>query len=315
MNPYQRIIKDGVVIQEGQMDTPTKFKQLTDGVDLKGKLVLDIGCNLGMMCHLAKEAGALYAKGIDINRDYIKEAREVFPTIEFECTKFIAGNFDIIIASAMLHYINDLDKFFKQLARCGKKVLCDVWLNDSPDNIFLLTHRDIYIPSRSAFLHIVGKHFKKIKEKGLALTPDGSKRYIFHLSKPKSTRPEAVLIYGDGLTGKTTLAMTYFGYQFLGTDGISTNWRFENKENLESIAWFTKIVRGQIYQEYIDYHLKWFDGWIKNVKNLDIVIEGYDLVYEDLRGEIIKRLIDWDVKEIKLEVGYNSPLPIQRSGA
>ena len=310
MNPYQRIIKDGEVIQEGQMDTPAKFAQLVQGIDFAGKHVLDIGCNLGMMCQLARDVGASYVKGIDIDRDYIKGAREVFPTIEFECTEDIAGDFDIIICSAMLHYVKDLDKFFSQLARCGKVILLDVWLDDSQVPCFTLTHRDIFIPSRAAFYHIAGKYFNKIEEKGEALSPDESKRYIFHLSEPKPSKPQAILIYGDGNTGKTTLAMTYFGYKYLGTDHIFRTWKYDHWNLIPSVAWFGKVIRGEFYQEYIAHYINHMKVWLKEAKNRDIVLEGYDLLNEDLRQEILNLLGDWQIKEIRLEDGYNSPATV-----
>ncbi|MBE3141819.1 MAG: class I SAM-dependent methyltransferase, partial [Thermoplasmata archaeon] len=194
MSPYQRIIKDGEIIQEGEMDTPTKFAQLTQGIDLAGKTVLDVGCNTGMMCYLAAQQGANVI-GFDINRDYIKQAKELFPTLDFQCVpaEEIYGNYDIIIASAMLHYVN-LEKVLAQFSRCSKQVLCDVWLHESQVPIFALTQRDIYIPSMSAFYNIASKYFETIEEKGMALSPDDSRRFIFHLSNPKSNPAKAVLI-------------------------------------------------------------------------------------------------------------------------
>src|SRR3990167_4908494 len=120
LNPYQKIIKDGVEIQAGDMDTPLKFQHLIRGVDLKGKRILDAGCNLGMMCQLAMEHGAVDALGIDINLDYIEQARGLFPGLRFLClpVEQLYGSYDIIIASALLHYVKDLDAVLKTFARC-----------------------------------------------------------------------------------------------------------------------------------------------------------------------------------------------------
>lgn len=185
------------------MDTPTKFQRLTQDALLEHKRVLDVGCNLGMMCFLALEQGADVI-GIDQNRDYIEQARFLFPDIEFRCLRAedVFGNYDIIIASSLFHYIRDWDGVLNQFARCSKQVLCDVWLNDSPEPIFTLSHRNIYIPSKSAFYNIAGKYFKCIEEKGEQLSPDISKRYIFHLSQPTPIPVEAVLIRGESATGK-----------------------------------------------------------------------------------------------------------------
>ena len=120
INKYQRIIRDGKEIQSGNIDTHAKFKQLTDGVDFKGKKVFDIGCNLGEMCRLVKKSEPKYVVGIDRTREFIADARKLNPNIKFivGCEDKINGQNDIVIASAMFHYVKDHDAFFKQIARC-----------------------------------------------------------------------------------------------------------------------------------------------------------------------------------------------------
>jgi len=300
LNPYQKIIKDDVEIQAGDMNTSLKFVQLTGGIELKDKRVLDVGCNLGMMCHLARQQGAI-ATGIDINRDYIDQAKDIFPDIGFICRRAedISGNYDIIIASALLHYVRDLDEVLNAFARCSKQVICDVWLNDSPEPIFTLSHRDIYIPSRTAFLNIAGKYFKNIKEGVEALSPDSSRRYVFHLSEPTPRPAEAILIYGEGDTGKTTLAQTYFDHIHLMTDNIFGSWRYENRSMMLSVKWFSNLARGNYRQEYIDYFINLLREWLKPCVNRDIVVEGYDLMFGDFRSGVIKLLDGWRITEIE----------------
>lgn len=263
LNSCQRIVKDGVTIQAGDIDTVTKFGQLTQGVELRGKRVLDIGCNLGMMCSLASQQGA-DAMGIDINRDYIDQARGLFPGIPFTClpAEDIYGSYDIIIASSLLHYIKDLDKVLNLFARCAKLVLCDVWLHGSPDAVFALSHREIYVPSRSAFHDIAGKYFKSIEEKGEALSPDGSKRYVFHLSQPTPVPAEAVIIYGEGDTGKSTLARTYFGYTHLMTDNLFGTWKAVNVSTVLSVSFYANLARGNYHQQYDDFFINTLKAWL-----------------------------------------------------
>jgi len=303
LNPYQRIIIDGKQIQRGEFgDTTKKFRQLVQGVDLTGKTVLDVGCNLGMMCNLSKQCGAI-PRGIDISPLYVSQARSLFPDIPFapgQSTN-ISGKYDIIIASAMLHYVTDLDKAFRGFARCANQVLCDVWLNDSPDNVFTLSHRGLYIPSRSAFLGIAGKHFSKIEEKGPAETPDGSTRFIFQLSKPNVAKPKAVIIYGDGDTGKTTIAHTYFGYDIIHTDNIFHTYKIQNISTDWSIKNFHQLVRGNLLAQYYKFSLDLICQWLGGLRGKDIVIEGYDLGDADYRGRVIEKLSDWDVEVIKKE--------------
>lgn len=300
--PYQTIIKDNVVIQQGDMDTTAKFNQLTQGIDLKGKTVLDVGCNEGFMCYLATQQDAI-TTGVDINRDYIKQARVNFPTLNFQCMKAeeITGNYDIILSSGMLHYV-DLDKAFAQFARCTKQVICDVWLYESSDQVFANTHREIYIPSRSAFYNIVSKYFNSIKEIGPALSPDTSKRFIFHIANPKPIQPEAILIYGPPESGKSVLSRTYFNHLILRTDDIFFVWKDRHMPLMLSVSFYSDMLRGNELPRYIDFCTQQISDWLGPRVNRDVVIEGYDLSFADYRSRIIKllHLKGWKVTEVGL---------------
>ena len=300
--PYQTIIKDKMLIQQGDMDTIAKFNQLTQGIDLKGKTVLDVGCNEGFMCYLATQQGAI-TTGVDINRDYIKQAKANFPNLNFQPMKAeeITGNYDIIICSGMLHYV-DLEKAFAQFARCAKQVLCDVWLHDSLVPIFANTHRGIYIPSRPAFINLVSKYFGTVEEKGPALSPDISKRFIFHISNSKPIQPECILIYGPPESGKSVLSRTYFNHLILRTDDIFFVWKDKHMDLMLSIQFFSDMFRGIELPAYIDFCIKEISNWLNPRVNRDIVIEGYELSFEDYRLRVIEVLKEkgWNVKEIKL---------------
>lgn len=284
------------------MDTALKFKQLVSGIDLKGKKVLDVGCNLGMMCQLATEQGAT-AVGIDIDRGYIKEARTLFPKLVFSCLPAdkIYGNFDVIIASAMLHYVVNLPAVLHQFARCAELVVCDVWLSGLEGNNFMLSYRDnIYIPSKEAFIYIAKQFFGKVEERGEAISPDISRRYIFHLSEPSPTSSECVLIYGGGDVGKTSLANTFFNYEHIQTDHIFGKWKTDHMKDMLSVAYFANLARGKYSEEYVDYFVSSLKEQLEKCINRDVVIEGYDLLFWDLRDKVLKLLKDWAVTEISL---------------
>lgn len=300
--PYQKIIKDGIEIQPGDMDTPTKFAQLTQGINLNGKKVLDAGCNTGMMCNLATLQGAI-STGIDINRDYITQAKSLFPSLNFLCAdaEELTGSYDIIIASAMLHYTN-LNKILSQFSRCAKQVLCDIWLHPSELPLFYLSHRDIYIPSRSAFINIASKYFKTIEEKGPALSPDSSKRFIYHLSDPLPNPPSAIIIYGQGGIGKSTLSRTYFNHLILRTDDIFFAWKEAHIHLMLSISFFSDMLRSKYLLSYLKFCSNEITNWLSPRLNRDIVIEGYDLCYEDYRTNVIDLLKshNYKITEINL---------------
>ena len=307
LNPYQKIIKDGALIQPGQIDTPVKFGQLTQGVELQGNTLLDVGCNLGAMCNIATINGAI-TQGIDINPDYISQAKEIFPYLQFQCLDAgsIYGKYDLIIASAMLHYVDSLDTTLKIFSQSSIKTLCDVWLNDSPESIFTLSHRDIFIPSRSAFIHIAKKYFNKIEEKGLTLTPDISKRYVFHLSESKPFKPKAVIIYGESATGKTTLLRSYIEYKIIVTDNVNISWIIANRDSMFSAFRLANLARGNHRQEYIDFFYQSITNLLYGYTNQNVVIEGYDLTFEDLRLPIIEFLEShgWEVQQIETATQY-----------
>jgi len=297
---YQKIVKDGVVIQEGMIDTQTKFEQLTPNIDFTDKTVLDIGCNTGMLGYLALQAGARQVTGIDTDISTIEQARKIFPELIFRCEQAeeVHGNYDIIIASGMLHYIKDLDTLFELFARCAKQVICDLWINESVDNIFTSTYRNIYIPSVPAFAGITRKHFSCVQDLGPTISPDNSNRHVFHLSGPTPSIPEAILISGEGGTGKTTLAQTYFNHKHLMTDNLSATWRNDctrDANKLFSAAYYSDLVRGHLIQEYLDFFINTLDQWLSRCINRDIIIEGYELSFFDfkIRAAQLLRDLGW----------------------
>ncbi len=296
MNPYQKIVIDGKEIQTGHIDTIKKFEELTWGVDLKGKSVLDIGCNSGMMCKLAHDAGASFVRGIDIERSYIESARELFPELSFDVrpAHLAVGNYSVAIASAMFHYVKDWAKFMNQLARVSNMLLMDVWVASGDLNAFARTDRgDIYIPTERAFHDIAGQYWGKISENGMATSPDGSRRILYILEEPKARPPRAELIYGPGGSGKTTLARSFFDHKHLQLDQIFVEWCIVNKQfdNMSVMYHADMAANNQVFgARYWGYHRDYLKKWLQASVNLDVVIDGYDMVYEPYR-KMIKGII------------------------
>lgn len=54
--------------------------------------ILDVGCGTGDFCYTLKSRYETVVKGIDINEDKVRVAREKYPQIEFECEDIV--NFD-----------------------------------------------------------------------------------------------------------------------------------------------------------------------------------------------------------------------------
>ncbi len=315
MNPYQKIIRDKV-IQEGHIDTHAKFKQLVVGIDLKNKRVLDIGCNLGEMCKLLKDNGAI-PTGIDKERDYIIDAKRLNPDIGFfvKDVMRIYGNYDIAILSGTLHYLTDYISFFEKMSiTLNEALLLDVWLSD--ENIkpaFYLSHRNSFIPNKLAFEIIAKRYFEIVEEKGKALSPDSSNRIIYHLKKPIKKEPKALLIYGGGSTGKTTLAGELINYELFSLDDIFIWWltAHKTKETAEmSIVNFVKkAMKSEILKkEYLDFHYDWLCKRLSQKKGYNVLIEGYDMINREYRDMVIKCLkeLGWNNIEEKELIGVHS---------
>jgi SAM-dependent methyltransferase len=305
-NKYQRIIRDGKELQPGSIDTHLKFNQLTRGINFKGEKVIDLGCNLGEMCRLSKEKGAKVVVGIDRTIDFIRDARKLNPEIKFivgDETK-INGKNNIVIASAMFHYVKDHDRFFKQIAKSSKLLLIDVWLSPLKGNLFELSKRGLYIPTRDAFEHIVGKYFNKIEMIEESLSPDNSSRFIYRISKPNKIKSKAIILHGVSESGKTTLAKEYqsIGYHHLSLDLIFMAF-YKNKGKELNIPYsvrnFIDNMNKNVENEYYEFLERYVKRWLSDKIGHDIVIEGYSK--KNIRDKIKKTLDQWSIEELKLK--------------
>lgn len=297
MNPYQRIECIG---QVGHIDTPEKFRQLTDGLDLSGKNVIDVGCNLGAMCDLAYQAGAAYVLGIDEDREFIRQAQELFPGGLFtqRTAQRMTGTWDMIIMSAVFHYFRDPEGVLEQAARClapDGVLTLDVWIDGYDRNsepAMLLSERGLWIPNELGFLAMAEKFFRQIECRGPALSPDDSPRYIYHLREPHVDPARSVLIYGPGGAGKTTLASTYLGYDHMQTDEAFIGWRIANQGNIMSVAWHADVAFGNNPEArtYLANLMEFIENWLQKRVNLNVVLEGYDFMYPFPRDRALAQL-------------------------
>jgi SAM-dependent methyltransferase len=312
INSYQRIVRGDKLLSPGSIDTHLKFFDMTRDIDFKGKSVIDVGCNTGEMCRLAKDAGASEVRGIDIDLGYIVQARELNPDIPFDVcdVRKARGHFDIAIASAMLHYVDNLDKTLGHLARIADTVLCDVWIkypfDPSMEPAMLLDlDRDLMVPNRTMWFYFARKHFLQVESKGVALSPDNSHRQYFRLSFPFRDRdfPKAIIIHGDGGTGKTTLGRNYAagqGFEHLELDSFFLTWRmFHEKTTNFSIMdcvrelWDGGGKTDERLQRYLAVHREELFKWLACRIDHDVVIEGYDATesrYREMVRDVLNDL-------------------------
>ena len=98
--------------------------------NLIGKSFLDVGCNEGYFCNVAKKQGATRVVGIDINEQAIQRATLLYPDCEFlyqSWDMLPAGSWDIILHTSSLHYAADpyalIKSFDSSLADDGVLIL------------------------------------------------------------------------------------------------------------------------------------------------------------------------------------------------
>lgn len=92
---------------------------------LRDKRVLDLGCGFGWHCRYAREQHARSVVGVDLSENMLKQAREINddPAIEYrrlaiEDIDFAVGEFDVVISSLALHYVEDFEELCRKVHRC-----------------------------------------------------------------------------------------------------------------------------------------------------------------------------------------------------
>lgn len=101
------------------LDRPMIEKFL--GEPLPDTQVLDYGCGSGLLTRWLKDK-MLDVRGVDFSRNLINIAKQENPDITFNLsdiisTPYATGTFDIIISGLVLHYVQDLDTVFTEVAR------------------------------------------------------------------------------------------------------------------------------------------------------------------------------------------------------
>ncbi|WP_366291140.1 class I SAM-dependent methyltransferase [Paenibacillus sp. AN1007] len=93
--------------------------------DLKDKRVLDLGCGFGWHCRYAREQQANSVIGIDLSEKMLQRARELTtdPQIEYrqmavEDIHFEQNQFDVVVSSLALHYIEHLHDVYRKIHHC-----------------------------------------------------------------------------------------------------------------------------------------------------------------------------------------------------
>ncbi len=137
-------------------------------------------------------------------------------------------------------------------------------------------------------------YFADVQFGGWALAANDTKRLLVECRKPIKRPIKAVLIYGDTVVGKTTLARAYedgLGFNRLELDFICMR---------HAICIAPDPDKNQTYWEFIDQEVRaWLTRWI----NTDVVLDGrtfaHDQLLEPTRAML--RELGWqDIEEIHI---------------
>ncbi|WP_342440699.1 class I SAM-dependent methyltransferase [Lysinibacillus sp. FSL K6-0075] len=90
--------------------------------DLREKTVLDLGCGFGWHCRYAREQQAKSVIGVDLSEKMLQKAQEktndpfiTYLKMPIEDIHFSASQFDVIISSLAIHYVQPFEALCKKL--------------------------------------------------------------------------------------------------------------------------------------------------------------------------------------------------------
>jgi SAM-dependent methyltransferase len=106
--------------------------------DLRDERVLDLGCGFGWHCRYARREGARSAVGVDLSEKMLEQAKAATndPAIEYqrgaiEDLNFAPAQFDVVISSLALHYIDNFEGVCRNVYR---------WLTAGGAFVFSVEH-------------------------------------------------------------------------------------------------------------------------------------------------------------------------------
>lgn len=181
---------------------------------LRGKSVLDLGCNEGFFCAEALRQGATRVLGVEANAETVERARKRVPEAEFlhgSWWDLPNEKFDVILFLSAIHYERRqkelLDKLATHLTNDGVLVLeCGVRGGPGKKQWHVVPRWDG--PKRYPSLDLLRQELLAkygVRWIGPSVNQSGDPvpRYVFHC-KPR--RSVAMVIAGPSYAGKTALA-------------------------------------------------------------------------------------------------------------
>jgi len=139
------------------------------GGSLKGKRVLDLGCNAGYWALCAIEAGCDYVLGVDGRQMHIEQADFVFEVkgIERDRYRFEQGNlfdldfsqigqFDIVLCLGLMYHVSKPVVLMEKIAEANSDIaVVDTKLSNSPGAYLEIVHEPLDEPRNAVDYELV----------------------------------------------------------------------------------------------------------------------------------------------------------------
>ena len=251
---------------------------------LKGKTVLDVGCNAGFFCGWAAFQQAGKVKGIDHNPSFIEQARQWFEGCSFYCMSWDdlgLEKYDLILCLSAIHYAKDqkalIDLLMSRLNPGGVLVL-EMGIAPGGADEFVKVDRSIdsrYFPTHSKLRSMLSEYTFKAIGQSVPQAGDPLPRYIYHVQQAK---PLAILFMDGHYAGKTSVALKIINPAIPRLSGDAVYAKIANKE-LQVPSSLSELVQ--------------FDAETKNIDSAMLtnnickagLLPQLALIYADLAGK------------------------------
>ena len=179
---------------------------------LKGRSLLDAGCNTGYFCGWAAFEKAARVKGIDRDPKAIALAKNWFPDCSFSCMAWEdlpATRYDVVLCLSAIHYADDqkdlIDLLMSRVAPGGMLVL-ELGVAPGDGDGYETVQRAIDVrrfPTRKKLHAMLADYAFKHIGPSVQQGGDPVPRYVYHI---RHKLPVAALLMDEHYSGKSTVA-------------------------------------------------------------------------------------------------------------
>ncbi|MBH1965667.1 MAG: methyltransferase domain-containing protein [Comamonadaceae bacterium] len=325
---YQSIDGDG----DGASNSQNKLEALRLGElvtepgspPLRGKRILDLGCNEGFFCREALNQGAASVHGVDRSSHFIEAARKLVPNATFTNESWWdlrSGQYDVIFFLSAIHYEDRQRELLHHLsgllAPGGTLVLeCGLWLSAPNQAWHVIQRHDgpMRYPTKMHLENTLLADYS-IRYIGPSVMQSGDPvpRHVYHCRRKNKS---VILVHGESGIGKTAITRQIAHNQnSYSTDDLLH--RLFNEQTMNGLPIRSTIVK-KLQHTHLDSAVEMASkiielGLVKDfcalmVQELPLdleltVVEGQALSDPDVRRELMDLLRHRGVSAWELTLG------------